>query len=285
DADAEPRKTEQFFDNNGSRGLYLEGWFAGTFGPFTPWDSAGSATGIADWDSDDDEWELYYLAEDFSQADDLADERPEKLEELKARFLEVAEDNRVFPIGAGNWLRIHPADRIAPPYDSWNFGPQTRRMPEFAAPGIGRQSTRVVIDAEFGEAANGVLYAVGGAGGGLTVYVEDGVLTYEYNMFIIETTQVRTEPLPAGRHEIVVATTVASPGGPAEVVITVNGSTAAMAEVPRTVPVAFSATESFDVGRDLGSPVSLAYEEARPFAFDGTIHTVQVAQGSALEEL
>lgn len=284
DAKAAPQKSEQFFDNNGSRGIYLDGWFAGTFGPFTPWDSAGSAAGIADWDSDNDVWELYNLTEDFSQANDLAADMPDKLAELQARFLEVAEDNKDFPIGAGNWLRIHPEDRITSAYDSWTFGPETKRMPEFAAPGIGRQSTRVIIDAEFGEAANGVLYAVGGAGGGLSVYVEDGVLTYEYNMLIIENTQVKTDPIPAGRHKIIIDTTIAKPAAAADVLIKINGEEAATVQVPRTVPAAFTATESFDVGRDLGSPVSLSYEESRPFAFDGTIHNVQITQGAALDD-
>lgn len=284
DGGASSRKTEQFFDNNGSRGIYLDGWFAGTFGPFTPWDSAGSAAGIADWDSAEDVWELYNLAEDFSQARDLAKEMPGKLEAMKARFLELAEDNGDFPIGAGNWLRIHPEDRITTAYDRWTFGPETKRMPEFAAPGIGRQSNRVTIDAEFGAAANGVLYAVGGAGGGLSVYMEDGRLTYEYNMLIIENTRLQTDPLSAGRHEIVIDTTIARPGGAADVVITIDGEEARRVQVPRTVPAAFTATESFDIGRDLGSPVSLVYEEARPFAFDGTIHEVQIAQGGALAD-
>lgn len=284
DAGASPQKSEQFFDNNGSRGIYLDGWFAGTFGPFTPWDSPSSAKTIHTWDSEDDVWELYDLSKDFSQADDLADELPEKLEMMKARFLALAEDNKDFPLGAGNWLRIHPADRIATEYDSWTFGPNTKRMAEFTAPGVGRQSTRVTIDAEFGDEANGVLYAVGGAGGGMSVYLEEGVLTYEYNMLIIENTQVQTAPIPAGRHTIVVDTAIAHPGAPAEVKISVNGEAAAKVTVPRTVPAAFTATESFDVGRDLGSPVSLSYEEERPFLFDGTIHTVDIVQGDALED-
>ncbi|MDW3222518.1 MAG: hypothetical protein R8G34_06450 [Paracoccaceae bacterium] len=169
EAGAAPQKSEQFFDNNGSRGICIDGWFAGTFGPFTPWDSAGSAAVIADWDSDDDVWELYNLAKDSSQANDLAADMPDKLAEMQARFLEVAEDNKDFPIGAGNWLRIHPQDCIASAYDQWTFGPETKRLPEYAAPGVGRQSTRVTVDAEFEENTNGVLYAVGGAGGGLSV--------------------------------------------------------------------------------------------------------------------
>lgn len=179
DGGAAPAKHEQFFDNNGSRGLYLDGWFAGTAGSFLPWDAAGSSSRIGDWDSANDPWELYDLTMDFSQAHNLAADDPDRLAAMQARFLAVVEENKDFPIGAGNWLRLHPADRVKTTYDSWTFGPTTKRMPEFAAPGIGRQSTEVVIDAEFGEAANGVLYAVGGAGGGLSVYVDAGELVYE----------------------------------------------------------------------------------------------------------
>jgi arylsulfatase len=46
--------------------------------------------------------------------------------------------------------------------------------------------------------------------------------------------------------------------------------------VKLTVPAAFSASETFDVGVDLGSTVSLDYFEQRPFRFDGTIHNVEV---------
>ena len=208
------RKREQFFDNNGSRGLYADGWFAGTPGPFIPWDTPGSAKRLDGWDPAEDVWELYDLGKDFSQASDLAAAEPEKLAAMEARFLEVAEENKDFPIGAGNWLRLHPEDRIASPYTSWTFGPNVRRMPEFTAPGVGRQSTTVTIDAEFGDDANGVLYAVGGAGGGLSVYMQDGALVYEYNMMIIENYQARTDKIPAGKHRIVIDTKIARPGGP-----------------------------------------------------------------------
>jgi arylsulfatase len=136
----------------------------------------------------------------------------------------------------------------------------------------------VTIDADFGDASNGVLYAVGGAAGGLAVYMDKGELFYEYNMMIIENTQVRAGKIGAGKHQIVIETKIEKPGGQAQVVIKVDGAETANARVPRTVPAAFSATESFDVGMDFGSPVSLAYEEHRPFAFDGKISTVRVQQ-------
>jgi arylsulfatase len=73
---------------------------------------------------------------------------PEKLTELEALFLKEAADNEDFPIGAGIWLRLHPEDMIKPPYTSWTFNQNTRRMPEFTAPGIGRQSNEIKLDIE-----------------------------------------------------------------------------------------------------------------------------------------
>ena len=63
------------------------------------------------WDSSQAVWELYDLTKDFTQMHDLATEQPEKLAEMKKLFLAQAEENKVFPISAGIWLRIHPEDR------------------------------------------------------------------------------------------------------------------------------------------------------------------------------
>jgi arylsulfatase len=106
------------------------------------------------WDSATDEWELYKLQEDFSQANNLAAAHPETLAELKKAFLAVAEDNKGFPIGAGNWGRLHPEDRIKTPYTNWTFAASKRRMPEFTAPGLGRESNTVELDIEVGEGAS-----------------------------------------------------------------------------------------------------------------------------------
>lgn len=273
--DAETHKKTQFFDNNGSRGLYHEGWFASTFGPLYPWVSAQK--GLADWDSAQDVWQLYDLGSDFSQATDLAAAHPEKLDEMKALFLEVAKDNQDFPIGAGIWLRLHPEDVLKTPYTQWTFTENTRRMPEFTAPGLGRQSSHVAIDVELGQEANGVLYALGGAGGGLALYLDEGHLVYEYNMMIIENYRARsTAKLAQGKHRIEVATTIPRPGAPGEVLLWVDGREVGRAKLARTVPLVFTASETFDVGADLGSPVSLEYAERRPFAFEGTIDRVAV---------
>ncbi|MEQ1891998.1 MAG: arylsulfatase [Planctomycetota bacterium] len=277
DAHAPGRKHTQYFDNNGSRGIYHDGWYACTFGPLTPWLTV--SPGLDKWDSREDVWELYDLEHDFSQAHDLAAQDPARLAELQALFLEEAEENKVFPIGAGIWLRLHPEDRLKSPYTSWRFDAATTRMPEFTAPGLGRESSHVAIDVELGERASGVLYALGGASGGLTCYLDQGKLVYEYNMMIIERYEARSEQaLSPGKHHIEVTTTLASkkPLSSAEVVLAVDGKEVARTTVSRTVPAAFTASETFDVGVDLGSPVSLAYFDQRPFRLAGKLESMTV---------
>ncbi|MGC2614287.1 MAG: arylsulfatase [Terracidiphilus sp.] len=268
-------KLTQYFENNGSRGIYHDGWFACTFGPLTPW--ATSNPGLATWDSRNDVWELYDMRTDFTQAHDLAAKEPKRLADMQALFLKEAEANKVFPIGAGIWTRIHPEDRTKPPYTSWVFDANTRRMAEFAAPGLGRESNHVAITAEFGENASGVLYALGGAGGGMALYIDQGQLVYEYNMMIIERYIGRSpDKIRSGKHKIEVDTKIAKPGAPAAVLLTVDGVEVASIDVKRTVPAAFTASETFDVGVDLGSAVSLDYFDRAPFPFNGKIESVTV---------
>ncbi|MEJ8827431.1 arylsulfatase [Variovorax humicola] len=277
DARTPTRKKVQYFDNNGSRAIYQDGWIAATFGPLVPW--LPGAPGLADWDSAKDRWELYDLRRDFSEADDLAAREPKRLAAMQKIFDQQAIANKVYPVGAGIWLRLHPEDRIKSSYTHWDFDGSTRRLPEFSAPGLGRESNTVTIDATLGASASGVLYALGGAGGGLTLYMDKGQLVYEYNMMIIERYIARSaEPLPAGRHRIEVSTRLASaaPLAPAAIVLTVDGVEVAKTAVARTVPAAFSASETFDVGIDLGSPVSLDYFDRRPFGFDGRIDSVKI---------
>jgi arylsulfatase len=273
------RKRTQYFENNGSRGIYHEGWYASTFGPMVPWNTAASTAALKDWDADRDVWELYDTRTDFSQSHDLAAKEPAKLAEMKALFLTEAGANKVFPVGGALWTRLHPEDRIKSPYTNWEFDANTRRMPEFTAPGLGRQSTLVTIDADVGRDASGVLYALGGASGGVALYMDRGTLAYEYNAMIIDRFSARSSAkLAPGRHVIEVETHIAKPGAPADVALRVDGKEVGRAKVGRTVPAAFTASETFDVGIDLGAPVAHAYSSRAPFPFTGTITSVKVAE-------
>ncbi|WP_287251982.1 arylsulfatase [Moorena sp. SIO4E2] len=284
--DAKPlgKKKVQYFENFGSRGIYVNGWYACTFGPLIPWDTAGSGNDLDDWDASDDDWELYHITEDFTQKHDLASKYPKRLKLMKQLFLKEAKRNSAFPIGGGLWTRIHPEDRIASPYSSWVFDESTTRMPEFSAPGLGRESNLVTLDVNLGENASGVLYALGGSSGGVSLFMDNGVLKYEYNMLLLERYQAASsETIPAGHHTIEVETTIESPYSPGEVVLRVDGSEVGRTTIEQVVPGAFTASETFDVGTDLGAPVSLDYADRTPFEFDGTINTVKVAMENAME--
>lgn len=277
DVSAPGNKPGQYFDNNGSRGYFKDGWYACTFGPLIPWVNAQK--GLGDWDSAKDVWELYDLTKDFSQSHDLASENPAKLDELKALFLTEAEKNKAFPIGAGIWLRLHPEDALASPYKSWNFDGSTIRMPEFTAPGLGKKSNTVTMEVEVGENASGVLYALGGSGGGLACYMDQGHLHFEYNLMIVYRSLAKSaDKIAPGKHTIVVDTTLKSPkpGAPADIVLSVDGKEVARTSTPMTVPALFTASETLDFGVDLGSLVSRDYAERRPFKFDGKIGDVHV---------
>ena len=118
-----------------------------------------------------------------------------------------------------------------------------------------------------------------------SVYAEVAVLSgpiksvagYEYNMMMIERFKKKMDtPLKAGRHTIEVTTEIEKPAAPGTVTFVVDGREVGKLELKQTVPLAFTASETLDVGIDLGSPVSLDYAERRPFEFDGTIQQVVV---------
>jgi len=169
--------------------------------------------------------------------------------------------------------------RISPPYTEWTFAGDTVRMPEFCAPALGNRPNVVTIDAVIPDNANGVLYKLGANSGGLTLFVEDGILCYEYNLFIIQRTKIRAkEKLPTGRVKIEIDTSyvVPRPGGPLRVTMKVDGNMLAEGTVPISAPLLFTANDCLDIGIAHGSPVSLDYYDKAPFKFNGTIEQVHV---------
>jgi arylsulfatase len=152
-------------------------------------------------------------------------------------------------------------------------------MPEFCAPALGNKSNVVTIDAVMPENANGVLYKLGANSGGLTCFVKDGILCYEYNLFIIQRTKIRAaEKLPAGRVRIEIGThyAVPRPGGPLKIAMNVDSKIVGEGTVPVNAPLLFTANDCLDIGIALGSPVSLDYYSKAPFKLNGTIERVHV---------
>jgi arylsulfatase len=278
--DAKDTKRTQYFEVYASRGIYHEGWYACTFGPRIPW-LPGLPEGFDNWNPDNDRWELYNLEEDWTQANDLAESNPKKLNQMKDIFLMEATRNDVLPIGGAFWstAAISPEDAPTKSTTEWNFPGTITRIPEFVAPRIGNTSNIVIIDAEVSDTTNGVLYALGPYAGGISFFVKDGILNYEYNLFLMERTKIHaTEKLPTGKVMIEVKSELVNPVpfSPLKITISVNGKVFATGEVSKTAPSMFSFNDGFDIGTDLGSPVSESYYEIAPFEFDGQINSVTV---------
>ena len=277
DAGAKLPKKPQYFEVMGSRAIYYDGWMASVFGPRAPW--VPGLPNLRDWNPNNDRWELYHLDEDWSQAEDLAARHPQKVEQMKALFMAEFARNNGLPVGGGLYTAaIRPDLRMQPPYTSWTFPGAITRIPEFNAPALGNRPNVTTVDAVLPPDGSGVLYALGGFSGGLALYLKDGILSYEYNLFELMRTHIRAkDKLPAGRARIEVETTYVErkPGGPLKVVLKVGGRELASGVVPVSAPLLFTANDALDFGIDLGSPVGIEYFPS-PFKFNGTIEQARV---------
>ncbi len=269
-ADAPERKATQYFEIMGSRGLYHEGWMASAFGPRRPWVADLSA--LVNWDPTQDRWELFDTRADYSLMHDLAAEQPEKLDELKNLFMRVAEENKVLPIGGGLYVPLNPSESKRSTNTEWTLYEGMTRIPESQAPNVRNGNVRVEIEAQVPRNVNGVLFAMGGYAGGVTLYALNGELRYEYSALLLRRTKINVGRLPTGDVQIVMEMrTPPERAAPAELTFWINGSEVARGTVERTIPAAFTASETFDVGMDTNSPVADAYFDRAPFAFTGRL--------------
>jgi len=273
DADAPDRRTRQYYKLFGNRAMYLDGWKAVTIhGNRMPWVIAGT------YPFEDDVWELYHVAEDFSESNDVADEYPEKLEELKAAWEEEAWKYNVDPLYDDIAARLsNVVKQFAPIRPEYvYYPPGAVRIAEPYSPPIKNRNHRITAYARIPSGgADGVLVCSGGLYGGYAFYVDQGRLVYEYNAYNEDRFQIRSKRgLPTGEVELRAEyeTTGASTG---RVTLYVNGEEVAQGEVGRTMPGTFSLSETFDVGVDTGTPVSRDY--TRDNAFSGDLERVVIS--------
>jgi len=269
-ATAPEQKKTQYFDIMGSRGIYDEGWMASTFGPRKPW--VADVIDISKWDPMQDQWQLFDTRKDFSLMNDLAAKEPQKLKELKALFMEEAVENKVLPIGGGLFTPLNPHEQKKSTNTAWTLFDGMTRIPESQAPNVRNGNLRAEIEAEVPEKVNGVIFAMGGYAGGVSLYAVDGELRYEYSALLLKRDKIKVGKLPAGKVKIALEMrTPLERAAPAELKFWINGVEAATGTVRRTVPGTFTASETFDVGLDTSSPVADDYFDEAPFAFGGTL--------------
>ncbi|MCB1069846.1 MAG: arylsulfatase, partial [Kiritimatiellae bacterium] len=276
DPQAPERSEPQYFECLGSRGIYHDGWMASTFGPRIPWSAA--VIDLSQWDPMKDKWELFNTREDFTLMNDLSADYPEKLEEMKKLFMKVAEENKVLPIGGAMYTGLFPNELKRSTQTEWTFFEGITRIPESYAPNVRNGNLRAEIEAEVPEGVNGVIFAMGGYAGGVTLYALDGVLYYEYSALLLKRDKIKIGDLPAG--DVTITMEMKTPmqrAAPAELTFWINGEEAAQGTVQRTIPAFFTASETFDVGMDIGSPVADDYFDKAPFKFEGTLNRLHFA--------
>ena len=154
----------------------------------------------------------------------------------------------------------------------WTLFQGITRIPESEAPNVRNGNLRAEITAEVPEYVDGVIFAMGGYAGGVSLYAINGELYYEYSALLLKRDKIKVGKLPAGKVKIAFEMrTPLERAAPAELKFWINGKEAAGGTVQRTVPLTFTASETFDVGRDTMSPVADDYFEKAPFPFEGEL--------------
>jgi arylsulfatase len=277
DANARGNRKTQYFEMFGNRAVYDNGWIATCRHGRLPWENAGS------YDFDKDEWQLYNLGDDFSEANDLAAKNPQKLKELQDLFWIEATKYNVLPLDDRFIERADPAMRpsLIEGRTKFTYFPGTRRVPESSSPNVKNKSHSITADVEIPkDGADGVLVAAGGIVGGYALFVKDGKPTYEYNYFTVERFKIAgKDALTAGKHTIRFEFKYdgggVGKGGTGT--LFVDGNEVARGRIDKTVLGRFSADETFDTGEDTGSPVSDLYKA--PFRFEGRITKIEIELG------
>jgi arylsulfatase len=275
-ADEPSRHRVQYFEIFGSRGIYKDGWWAGSPNR-SPWNEGLGAPSVP---PEQRPWELYNLDQDFSQARDLSGQNPQKLEELKMLFDAEARRNNVYPLEPGPTAQpsvtagrtrfvYHEGDRLIPPAAAPRLAGRAHRI------------TAEVVIPNSGAGAEGVIVAQGGRQGGYTLYLKDGRVMYETNAYgnLSGSLVSSAGALAPGKAKIVVEVTPAESGQggqggfrrsfPMTARLFVNGKMIGELKLRMA-----AGSDTLDIGSDLVSPVSPKY--ASPFAFTGKIEYVTI---------
>ena len=275
DAKAPERHTTQYFEMMGNRGIYHDGWWAGTTPKRMPWGAKAPAGG----DPSDYKWELYDLKSDPAQARDLAASKPAKLAEMQAIFDREAQRNKVYPLDDRMDLsRFAAASAQHAPRDRYTYWGSGISIPYLrAAPLLGRSFT-IAADIEVpSTGANGTVLAMGSKFGGWSFHLAGGkpVAYMAASQLAGDQSAVTTSaPLPPGKVHLEYAFQYdggRNAGG--EMVIRANGQEVGRGRIARTISKPPEMTDTLDIGFDADTPV-LAGAGSEPFA--GRIDKLEV---------
>jgi arylsulfatase A-like enzyme len=282
DPAAPEHRETQYFEMFVNRGIYHRGWTAVTRHSI-PWKPTEMPA------FDDDVWELY-APDDWTQADDLSAEQPERLHELQRLFLIEAARYNVLPLDDRRFERFN-ADIAGRPQlikgKSQLLYEGMGRLSENSVVVIKNKSHAVTADIVVPDGgAEGVIIAQGGAYAGWSLYLHEGRPAYCYNFFGLQRFKIYgQQPVPAGEHQVRME--FAYDGGGlakgGDVTLYVDGQKVGEGRVEHSVPMAFSGDETTDLGRDSATPVS--DDHGYNNAFTGRVRSVQIDVDEAAEDV
>jgi arylsulfatase A-like enzyme len=288
-SDRPSTRTTQYFEMAGNRGIYHDGWYACTTPFAAPWLLAtGKLPAI-----DDYQWELYKIAEDYSQNRDLKAQFPDKLKELQALFLTEAEKYQVLPLDNTAFVRLlTPRPSATAGKTVFTYTGVKAGIPVANAPAILNRDYTITADITVPKGgAEGMIVTLGGRFGGYGLFLQDGKPVFVYNLLDLE--RFRWEggigglvhedwfgkALKPGQHTIVFDFKYdgPGPGKGGTGVFSVDGKELDKKTIKHTIPLLMSIDETFDVGLDTRTGVDNSYE--LPFKFTGTINKVTFELG------
>jgi arylsulfatase A-like enzyme len=253
DPDAPTKHLTQYYEMLGSRALYHDGWKAVTFHP-TPV-TAYDGTDVSK-PFDDDDWELYHVAEDFSEVHDVAADNPGKLKEMQELWWSEAERYQVLPLNNQPWL--HGDRRFL--RERHVYYPGIGSLPQSIAPDLRNRSFAIAAELDVpasGQDVSGVIVAHGSHSGGYALYLAGRRLHYAYNFLGTDITSIGASvDLPPGR---IVARAVFTLTGSftGDVQLFYDDVPVAQGHVPRTTPITYG-MHGFTVGYQGGGPIAPA---------------------------
>ncbi|MBM3523763.1 MAG: hypothetical protein FJX57_12455 [Alphaproteobacteria bacterium] len=229
-------------------------------------------------------WELYHVAEDFSECTDLAEKHPGKLRELIDQWWIEAGKYNVLPLDSRMQLRMgERKPGAAGARSRYVYFPGAAPQFEYTAVNVKNRSHRITAEVEIpASGAEGVLLCHGSWFAGYSLYVKGGKLIYVHNhLGLAEYCIESRATVPSGTHRLAFhfRKTGEHRGHGA---LLLDGVAIGEGEIPHTVPAVIETSgEGLCCGYDSGLPVTPDYRA--PFRFTGRIAqvVVEVDDGSA----
>ena len=182
-ADAPSKHETQYFEMVGNRAIYHDGWVAATTPPQPPWMLGATMPPLADY-----HWELYNVAKDYSENNDLATQQPDKLKEMQALFLTEAGKYQVFPLDNSGFVRVlAPKPSATAGKTEFTYTGVNAGIPFSSAPSILDKDYTITAEITVPKGgAEGMIVTLGGRFGGYGMFLQKGKPVFSYNLLDIE---------------------------------------------------------------------------------------------------